>query len=120
MPVRYKWHPITDIEGDPNTLTDRELESLARIWARQKQELAEQRTLDAFNRRLAREWSIETGIIEDVYSIDRGTTATLIERGIDAALIPHDGDLTARIIQDHYEALERVIVEGLTMWRRTL
>ena len=38
-------------------------------------------------------------------------TRTLIERGIDAALIPHgasnrDGVLVARIIQDHYDALE--------------
>jgi hypothetical protein len=38
--------------------------------------------------RLAREWSIETGQIEGVYDIDRGTTQTLIERGINADLIP--------------------------------
>jgi len=60
---------------------------------------------------LRREWSIETGIIENVYTLDRGVTRTLIEKGIDAALIPHgasnrDSALVARIIQDHYEALE--------------
>ena len=55
--------------------------------------------------------SIETGILEDVYTLDRGVTRTLIERGIDAAYIPHDATnrdttLVARIIQDHYDTLE--------------
>ena len=67
--------------------------------------------LGEFDKRLRREWSIETGIIENVYTLDRGVTRTLIEKGIDAALIPHgasdrDSTLVARIIQDHYDALE--------------
>lgn len=111
MAAGFKWHPITDIEGDPRSLTDGELDSLWRIWQRQKRELSELGTLDEFSRRLGREWAIETGIIEDVYTLDRGVTRTLIEKRIDAALIPHgatnkDSVLVARVIQDHYEALE--------------
>jgi hypothetical protein len=107
----HKWHPITDFEQDPKTLTDGELGPLARVWARQKNELIERDVLAEFEKRLRREWSIETGIIENVYTLDRGVTCTLIEKGIDAALIPHgasdrDGTLVARIIQDHYDALE--------------
>jgi Fic family protein len=45
--------------------------------------------LKHFNERLIREWAIETGIIENLYSIDRGVTQTLIEKGIEASLIPH-------------------------------
>jgi hypothetical protein len=45
--------------------------------------------LGEFEKRLRREWAIETGIIEDVYTLDRGVTRILIEKGIDAALIPH-------------------------------
>jgi Fic family protein len=111
MAAGYKWHPITDPEGDPRSLTDGELDSLWRVWQSQKSELAERGTLDEFEKRLRREWAIETGIIEDVYTLDRGVTRTLIEKGIDAALIPHgatnkDTVLVARVIQDHYDALE--------------
>jgi fido (protein-threonine AMPylation protein) len=111
MPVGYKWHPITDLPEDPRSLTDGELEALGRVWKRQKQDLTDPVALEEFNKRLRREWAIETGVIENVYTIDRGVTRTLIEKGIDAALIPHgttdrDGTVVARIIQDHYETLE--------------
>lgn len=105
-----QWHPITDLGEDPKSLTDGELVSLKRVWANQKNEMVQLGTLDEFEKRLRREWS-ETGIIENVYTLDRGVTRTLIARGIEAALIPHnatnrDPELVARIIQDHYEALD--------------
>lgn len=111
MPIAYEWHPIADLVEDPMSLTDGELESLKRVWANQKDEMIQLGTLDEFDRRLRREWAIETGIIEGVYTLDRGVTRTLIEKGIEAALIPHDAsnrapELVARIVQDHYEALE--------------
>ena len=111
MAAGYKWHPITDIKGDPRSLTDGELDPLWRIWQKQKEQMSDQGTLSEFEQRLRREWSIETGIIEDVYTLSRGVTRTLIEKGIDAALIGHsetnrDPILVARVIQDHYDALE--------------
>jgi hypothetical protein len=111
MPVSHRWSPIADFDVDPAALTDGELNSLARVWARQKQKLAQDRSLVEFETRLRREWSIETGIIENVFTLDRGVTRTLIEKGIDAALIPHgasnrESTLVARIIQDHYDVLE--------------
>jgi Fic family protein len=114
MPAAYSWHPIEDLEADPKSLTDGEMESLWRIWTKQKSELTELQTLDEFNKRLGREWSIETGVIEKAYTLDRGVTRTLIERGIDATLIPHgasdlDSVLVARLIQDHYDTLEGML-----------
>ncbi len=111
MAAGYKWHPITDLGDDPKSLTEGELDSLWRVWQSQKKDLAEREVLGEFEQRLRREWAIETGIIEDVYTLDRGVTRTLIEKGIDAALIPSgatnkDSVLVARVIQDHYEALE--------------
>lgn len=111
MAAAHKWHPVTDLPDDPSDLTDGELDSLQRVWRNQKSQLIERASLDEFDKRLRREWSIETGIIEDVYTLDRGITRTLIEKGIDAALIPHtasnrDSIVVARIIQDHYDALE--------------
>ncbi len=114
MAVSHQWRHITDLTEAPEKLTDGELISLARVWADQQRDLSERGELDEFNRRLSSEWSIETGIIENVYTLDRGTTKTLIEKGIDAALIPHgasnkDSVAVARIIQDHYDALEGMV-----------
>jgi fido (protein-threonine AMPylation protein) len=111
MSIAHKWQPISDLPADPRNLTDGELDSLQRVWRAQKDQFIERIALDEFDKRLRREWAIETGIIEDVYSLDRGVTQTLIEKGINAALIPHDagnqdGTLVARLIQDHYDALE--------------
>ncbi|HEY3823339.1 MAG TPA: hypothetical protein VGL82_02225 [Bryobacteraceae bacterium] len=110
MAAGYKWHPIDDLEN-PDSLTDGELESLWRVWQSQKKDLTDREALAEFEQRLRREWSIETGIIENVYTLSRGVTRTLIEKGIDAALIPHDATnkdpiLVARVIEDHFEALE--------------
>src|SRR5579863_3151332 len=107
----HKWHPITGLGDNPRSLTDGELESLWRVWQSQKKDLAEREVLNEFEQRLRREWAIETGIIEDVYTLNRGVTRTLIEKGIDAALIGHndtnkDPVLVARVIQDHYDALD--------------
>jgi prophage maintenance system killer protein len=111
MAVSHKWQPVTDLGENPNSLTDGELASLRRVWADQKKELIESGALEEFDKRLRREWAIETGIIENVYTLDRGVTQTLIEKGIDAALIPpgasdRDSTLVARIVQDHYDALD--------------
>ena len=111
MSAFHKWQPITDLHGDPNLLTDGELGALSGVWSRQKEDLSADGTLGEFEQRLRREWSIETGIIENVYTLDRHVTQTLIEKGIDAALIPRgasnrDGVEVARIITDHLEALE--------------
>lgn len=85
-----EWQTITDLPNDWETLRDSELHSLAGVWADQYAQLkGDSHQLSQFNERLRREWSIETGILERLYTIDRGTTQLLIEQGIDAALIPH-------------------------------
>ena len=73
-------------------------------------ELSEEQVED-FDERLNREWAIETGIVERIYTLDEGTTRLLIEQGIDASLITHDDnggspELIAGIIRDHQEAVE--------------
>jgi Fic family protein len=111
MPTAYKWHPITDLPENWESLADGELGPLKRVWDGQRPELVERGALDQLDKEIRRGWAIETGIIEKAYTLDRGTTQTLIERGIDAALIPHEAtdrppEMTARIVQDHYDALE--------------
>jgi hypothetical protein len=109
MPRR--WKPIEDLPDDWSGLTDGELGPLLEFWKDQRSDLEQTGVLRKFSERLAREWAIETGQIEGVYDIDRGVTATLIERGIDADLIPRTPgqrapELVAAIIRDHAEVLE--------------
>jgi Fic family protein len=66
-----------------------ELPALSAAWEKYSEKLRDSDSLKHFNERLIREWAIETGIIENLYSIDRGVTQTLIEKGIEASLIPH-------------------------------
>ncbi len=101
------WEPISDLPEDWRSLSDGELGPLLQFWNDQWGDLEQSGALAAFNQRLAREWSIETGQIEGVYDIDRGITQTLIERGIDADLIGnHPGQKAHR---NHSCALFRTI-----------
>ncbi len=107
----YEWKSITDLPENWAELQNAELYSLASIWKEQHAQLAESRSVKEFNERLLREWSIETGILERLYTIDRGITQLLIEQGLDASLIPHGAtnvpvnELIA-VIKDHRDALE--------------
>jgi len=115
----HKWKEISDFPPDLDLLRDRELESLWAVWSKEKERL-DPASIRQFSVHLGREWAIETGIIEGVYTLDRGITQTLIERGIDSAYIPHDAsnrdpELVARIIRAHAEVLDGLFdfVKGL-------
>ncbi len=84
------WEPITGLGDGWEELASRELPPLIAVWSEQRESLLETESLKDFNERLAREWAIETGILEGLYTLDRGITRLLIERGIDESLISHD------------------------------
>jgi Fic family protein len=107
------WQPITDLPEDWQALAEPDLVSLARLWEQQRETL---RTTDAYRTfmdRLRRRFAIETGIIERLYTIDRGVTQLLIERGIDEALLQHGTtDRPAHeviaLVRDQEEAIQSV------------
>ncbi|MBF0182760.1 MAG: Fic family protein [Magnetococcales bacterium] len=111
--IIYKF--IEDIQGSELSLRNHELDALANVWRERKEELEESGEYKAFITKLQREWAIETGIIERLYTWDRGVTEVLIEQGIEASLIAHRSGITlgqattvAYIIND-----QRNIIEGL-------
>ena len=107
----HVWAPIEDCDSQ-DKLAHRELAALALVWRDQRQRLADQQAYVEFEQQLKREWAIETGLIERLYSFDRGVTQLLIEHGIRAALIPHGSvpnpEATAAMIGDHEAAVEGV------------
>lgn len=117
------WEPITDLSDRDLATANVELGPLQRVWEEQRDRLADAGLLDAFIRRLVREWSVETGILERLYTIDRGVTQVLIEQGFDAALIPHGttdrtADEVIAVLRDHEESAD--LVFDVVRDRRTL
>lgn len=109
--ISYRWTPLQDYENPPDSYAKPELRNLYEIWADQRAALENSEGLRTFNERLRREWSIETGLLERIYTLDRGVTQMLIERGIDAAFIQNQGsgqdpERIVAIIRDHESAVE--------------
>lgn len=107
------WQPIENLPQNWQTLHHEELDSLVTIWLEQRQQMEKRDTFKIFLERLIRKVAIETGVIERLYSIDRGVTQVLIEQGIDVALIPHGtSDKPAAevvaLVRDQQAAVEQV------------
>lgn len=108
----HAWDFISDYEVDPSDLAQPELKHLAAVWQDQRKRLETEDAFIRFNERLLREWAIETGLIERLYVLDRGITQLLIDRGIDAGIIPHRDnqcpESVASMIKDHQAAVEGI------------
>jgi len=85
-----KWHPIQDLPEDWRTLADNHMPSLVHMWLEQARELRASSAYGRFMQEMRHEIAIETGLIERLYTIDRGTIQLLIEHGIDESLIAHN------------------------------
>lgn len=109
--VGHPWHPIEDLPETWKELADSDLQQLGDFWEENREEMVAQGAVKEFNERLKREWAIETGLIERIYTLDRGTTEILLEQGIQENLIAasatnRDPALVSEIIRDHAEALD--------------
>lgn len=108
------WNPdtgITDFEVDPEELLASEISGIRESWREQKNQLKDTPQLSEFTRGLHREWAIETGLIENLYEIDRGVTQTLIEHGFQAELLEHGStnkprEYVLRLLRDHEDTLD--------------
>src|SRR5690349_14150108 len=79
----FKWRPITPLppvtaEGDLPAM-----QSLYVSWRAPKARLGKSSScgLKDFTRRLVRQLSVETGTLERIYALDRGTTQALVTHG---------------------------------------
>ena len=104
---------ITELQSDPHLLSASEIPGIKAVWTDQRQRLQGTAQLSVFTEKLGREWAIETGIIENLYDIERGVTQTLIEYGFQAELLSHGStnqpaEYVIQLLRDHQEALEGV------------
>ena len=108
--ISRSWSPIEDLPADWRSIADPSVKALVDAWLGQAEDLRQTASYDAFLARMRREWAIETGAIERLYRISEGATKTLIEQGLDAALLLHEDvdrspDEVIRIIQDQHDAI---------------
>ena len=76
--LAHKWQPLEGLNAHISNMDFQEIDSLHQQWLRFRKQ-REQLNPDAYRaflERLDRRWAIETGIIEGLYNIDRGTTQT--------------------------------------------
>ncbi len=114
--THHIWQPetgITGIEVPWQQLAASEIDSIKKIWAEQRERLKGTSQLTQFTERLSREWAIETGIIENLYQIDRGVTQTLIERGFQAEFLTHGStdkptSYVINLLRDQQDALDGI------------
>ena len=72
--ISHHWLPIA-LPTDPAALEVVELRAFEKLWQRERESLREQQAVEAFDERMARWWSIETGIIEQ--GVDQGAVCRL-------------------------------------------
>jgi hypothetical protein len=110
------WNPasgITDLEADPQALSASEIPGIKAVWKAQRRRLKGTSELSDFTEKLSREWAIETGVIENVYEIERGVTQTLIERGFQAEFLSHGStnrprEYVMQLLRDQKAALDGI------------
>ncbi len=110
-PISHQWVHIEDLAENWSDLKDSQIDALMGAWREQLAQLRGKQEYSEFLTRMRRQWAIETGVIERLYDLSAGATKTLIEKGLDAALISHqdtDGnpaDVMA-MIKDQHAAIE--------------
>jgi len=80
----YEWNPLEDLPASEQWLARPDLDASLASWTRERASLRSQKRVDQLYERLATEWAIETGVIERLYTMDRGLTETLIDLGLQA------------------------------------
>lgn len=82
--VRHSWSRIEDLPADWPSFARPDLDVLLRRWNQERATLKDPSRASRLEERMATLWAIETGVIERLYTIDRGTTETLVNLGLDA------------------------------------
>ena len=115
----YIWTPIRPLSDEERRIDLAAMRPLYESWRASKKRLQEssQSQLAEFNRRLIRRLSVETGILERLYDLDRGTTEALVAHGFAEDLVSHSStniepSRLIDILRDQ-EAAIQLVVDGV-------
>ncbi len=114
--VGYTWKPIEPLSDEERKIDLAAMRPLYENWRASKKRLQEssQAQLADFNQRLIRRLSVETGILERLYDLDRGTTEALVAHGFAEDLVSHSStniepSRLIDILRDQEAAIQLVI-----------
>lgn len=114
--VEYSWRPIEPLSEVERRIDLAAMRPIYENWQASKKRLQESSPaqLADFNRRLIRRLSIETGILERIYDLDRGTTEALVAHGFAEDLVSHSStniepSRLIDILRDQESAVQLVI-----------
>lgn len=87
----YKWHPLEPLSEQDLSIDLAGNQSLYESWRSAKSRLKAlgSNQVEEFTHRLIRRLSVETGILERLYDLDRGTTEALVQKGFAENLVAH-------------------------------
>jgi len=110
------WDPdtgIAELDASPDDLSDPQIPEIRAAWAVVRKQLEDAGQLSEFTERLGREWSIETGAIEDLYDIVPEAAQSLIKRGFLPTLLGADmtnqpPEYVLRMLHDQKAALDGI------------
>ena len=91
--LAYRWAPLTGMPAGSSEWGSEQYEALTNRWESALQQLADQRRdrslLDIYLAERQREFAIETGQIEGLYTLKRGVTEQLITEGLEGVRGQH-------------------------------
>src|SRR5216684_364646 len=89
--ANYTWKPIEPLSERDRQIDLAAMRPIYETWRTSKERLQQSSatSLKEFNQRLIRRLSIETGILERLYDLDRGTTEALVAHGFAEELVAH-------------------------------
>jgi Fic family protein len=112
----YVWRPINPLSTSERRIDLAAMGSLYENWRASKNRIQQSSPtkLADFNQRLIRRLSVETGIIERLYDLDRGTTEALVIHGFAEELVTRlntniEPALLIDLLRDHEGAIQLVI-----------
>lgn len=110
--LEYTWHPILPLSAHDRSLDLGATRPLYDTWYAAKEALNKSSAdgLKTFTNQLVRRLSIETGILERLYDIDRGTTEALVAAGFHEDLVSRSStDVEPAHLIDILQAQEAAI-----------
>lgn len=108
----YKWHPIEPLSERDLLIDLAGNQSLYESWRSAKTRLKSlgNNQVEEFTHRLIRRLSVETGILERLYDLDRGTTEALVQKGFAENLVAHtDTNIAPATLMEYLRDQEAAI-----------
>ena len=108
--VAHRWKPLDDLPPGWRDLCREDLGAVCKQWMDDRDLIRDEAKIWKIREKLALQWAIETGIIERLYTVNRGITIQILEAGMEALGNFHaQGRISSdarALITDQRQALE--------------